>query len=288
MSVSVLYVMANKLSSHHTSIIPLDYILTLICCLSCNIFITGLNQIYDVEIDRLNKPKLPLVTGEIQISEAKKIVTFCLMIALVTSYYLSYFFGGLITVIALIGAFYTIPPVRLKRYHLAAALAISIVRGPLVNLGIYIHFHLLKFGFPIQLNHEITMLTAFITVFSIGIAWFKDIPDVEGDKINQIETLSVKYSKKTALWGGLILVSAVYMLCILNSFFQFSLFGSSANNIETSTIHKFWFGLYHLCAWIFLIFKGYKLNIENQLDVRKFYMTYWILFFLEYIAFAIF
>ena len=266
---------------------PLDYLLTLICCLSCNIFITGLNQIYDIEIDRLNKPNLPLVTGEISVSEAKKLVVFCLMIALFFSFYQSYFFGGLITLIAAIGAIYTIPPIRLKRYHLGAALAISIVRGPMVNLGIYIHFYLLKYGFPIQMNMNIALLTAFITVFSIGIAWFKDIPDVEGDKHNHIQTISVLDSKKTALWGGLLLVSSVYVLCMINSILSISIDSNSITNLGQTTTNKFWFGIYHLIAWIFLLYKGYKLNIDNQLSVKNFYMTYWVLFFLEYLAFAI-
>lgn len=37
-------------------------LLTLITCLALNITIVGLNQITDVEIDRINKPRLPLAS----------------------------------------------------------------------------------------------------------------------------------------------------------------------------------------------------------------------------------
>lgn len=47
---------------------------TLFVCLACNIFITGLNQIVDVELDKINKPQLPLASGELTISQGKWIV----------------------------------------------------------------------------------------------------------------------------------------------------------------------------------------------------------------------
>ena len=38
--------------------------LTLLTCLALNIYIVGLNQITDVEIDHINKPRLPLASLE--------------------------------------------------------------------------------------------------------------------------------------------------------------------------------------------------------------------------------
>ena len=70
---------------------------TLIAALACNVFITGLNQITDIEIDRINKPHLPLASGEISSAEAKKWVALALVTALSVSFYLSNFFGILIT-----------------------------------------------------------------------------------------------------------------------------------------------------------------------------------------------
>ncbi|MEM6754143.1 MAG: homogentisate phytyltransferase, partial [Cyanobacteria bacterium P01_C01_bin.38] len=35
-----------------------------IACLSGNVYIVGLNQLQDVEIDKINKPHLPVASGE--------------------------------------------------------------------------------------------------------------------------------------------------------------------------------------------------------------------------------
>ncbi|MCB0286844.1 MAG: UbiA family prenyltransferase, partial [Calditrichaeota bacterium] len=38
-------------------------LLALASCLGANIYIVGLNQITDIDIDRINKPDLPLASG---------------------------------------------------------------------------------------------------------------------------------------------------------------------------------------------------------------------------------
>ena len=287
-SVVTLYFLANHANSIPTASNWTTLILTLISCVTCNIYITGLNQIYDVDIDRENKPNLPLLTQELSMGEAKKIVIFSLMISLVFSYFQNLFLGGLVTVIAIIGSLYTIPPIRLKRYHFWAATAIALVRGPLINVGIYIHFYASRYGLPINLSSKIALLTIFITTFSVGIAWFKDIPDVEGDKNNNIRTLSVKHGKKIALTSGTTLVSLSYLICIFYSFWPnlFTISFSPDPILDTPTI--LFFGIYHILALIFFLTISIKLNINNSIEVKKFYKMYWILFFLEYIAFLLF
>ena len=116
------------------------FVISLIAAIACNVFITGLNQITDIEIDRINKPNLPLITGEISSAEAKKWVVLALVTAISLSFYLSVFYGSLISFISFLGWAYSAPPIRFKRYHIWAASAIALVRGPLVNIGIALHF----------------------------------------------------------------------------------------------------------------------------------------------------
>jgi homogentisate phytyltransferase/homogentisate geranylgeranyltransferase len=40
-----------------------------------NVYIVGLNQIHDIEIDKVNKPYLPLASGEYSIATAIALVT---------------------------------------------------------------------------------------------------------------------------------------------------------------------------------------------------------------------
>jgi homogentisate solanesyltransferase len=49
----------------------------LIALLCGNAYIVGLNQIYDVEIDRINKPNLPIAANLLTTANAWKIVVIC-------------------------------------------------------------------------------------------------------------------------------------------------------------------------------------------------------------------
>ncbi len=49
-------------------------------------FITGLNQLTDVEIDRINKPYLPLASGAYTLTTGYLIVGLCLVFALISCF----------------------------------------------------------------------------------------------------------------------------------------------------------------------------------------------------------
>jgi homogentisate phytyltransferase/homogentisate geranylgeranyltransferase len=190
------------------------YITTLIAALACNVFIVGINQLADVEMDKINKPYLPLAAGTLSKKNAVLIVSVALVIALVFSFMASLFYFVLIIVILLIGIAYSLPPLYLKQHHLPAALAITLVRGLLVNVGIFLHFqHAINKDY--YLPGYIWCLAFFIMAFSIAIAWFKDLPDTEGDEKFNVRTLAVLYSKKNALLGGMIIVGLAYVAVLI-------------------------------------------------------------------------
>lgn len=122
---------------------------------------------------------------------------------------------------------YSVPPVQLKRHHLPAALAITVVRGVLVNLGMFLHFSYVagQMGWQAILHNtyqilpsEIWVLTGFVVAFSIAIAWFKDMPDTEGDAKFRFKTLAIVYSPVAVLTGGVTVVSIAYIFAIYWSY----------------------------------------------------------------------
>ncbi|CBJ48519.1 tocopherol phytyltransferase [Ectocarpus siliculosus] len=171
-----------------------------------NVYITGLNQITDVEIDKINKPYLPIPAGNLTSRAAKLTVTLCLLAGAVLGLApCSLGSPGLaLTVIlsVLIGTVYSLPPFRLKRFPQVAALCILVVRGSIINGGFYSHAQLAGYG----LSREKTALwaltlpfrdakcalaLAYFTVFAVVIALMKDVPDVEGDRMFNIPSFSV-------------------------------------------------------------------------------------------------
>jgi homogentisate phytyltransferase/homogentisate geranylgeranyltransferase len=249
------------------------YVFTLIAALGCNVFIVGINQLADVEMDKINKPYLPLAAGTLSRKNALAIVYVSLAIALVFAFMASLFYFSLIILIILIGIAYSLPPLYLKQHHLPAALAITLVRGLLVNVGIFMHFQKNING-NYELPGHIWCLAVFIMAFSIAIAWFKDLPDTEGDEKFHVRTLAVLYSKKNALTGGTLLVGAAYILVLLWSFFY----------AEKNP----WFLIVtHGLLFVLFLFNYFSVQLEDKKSVKHFYLRFWIFFFAEYILFAV-
>lgn len=262
------------------------WVITLVAALGCNLFITGLNQITDIDIDRINKPQLPLASGSMTTAEAKKWVLLALAISLSLSYFLSTFYGILISLICFLGWSYSSPPIRFKRYHIWAASAIALVRGPLVNVGIALHFlHALDRGVlfnsstlssylstvtSFRVGVWMLPLTVFITAFSLGIAWFKDLPDTDGDEHHRVGTLAVNHGKSLAFRLGFTTVSMAYIFLIFwGMYFSWGI-PFTAFHIGALCIFSWW---------------SFRLNLDDKSSLKRYYKGYWLLFFLEYFSF---
>jgi homogentisate phytyltransferase / homogentisate geranylgeranyltransferase len=252
---------------------------TLVVGVACNIFIVGLNQIIDIDLDKINKPQLPLAEGSLSLRYANAIIYISLVISLTLAFYTSLVLGWLIIIICLIGIAYSVPPIQLKRHHLPAALSITVVRGVLVNIGMFIHFkyatgQILLSDWLIRpldyLPAPLLVLTGFVIAFSVAIAWFKDLPDTKGDAQFEFKTLAILYSPKFALWVGSGLVFLAYVFAILWAM-------QSGNS----------YLLYcHLIAWILFMVNVFKVDINVPTSVTRFYMIFWVFFFAEYLFFA--
>ncbi len=270
-SITALYIIANNGNNllHQGWL----YVHTLIAALTCNVFIVGINQIADVEMDKINKPFLPLAAGTLSRKNALAIIYTALVIALVFAFIASLFYFVLIISILLIGIAYSLPPLYLKQHHLPAAIAITLVRGLLVNVGIFLHFQKTING-NYYLPGYIWCLAFFIMAFSIAIAWFKDLPDTEGDEKFNVKTLAVLYSKKNALTGGTLMVGAAYILVLLWSFFY-------------AEKNSWYLIITHGILFIFFLLNYFSVKLEDKNSVKKFYLRFWVFFFAEYILFAV-
>jgi homogentisate phytyltransferase / homogentisate geranylgeranyltransferase len=198
LSVLGLALMTQALHEGSQSYPPFLVLLTLVACLCGNVYIVGLNQLEDVEIDRINKPDLPLASGEFTRSMGRSIVLFTGLLALTLSLFLGKFLALTVWTSLLIGTAYSLPPIRLKRFPVWASLCIFTVRGAIVNLGLFLNYSL-ALGAPAkqflgapEIPGIIWALTAFIVVFTFAIAIFKDIPDSEGDRLYQISTFTLR------------------------------------------------------------------------------------------------
>ncbi|KAE9450327.1 hypothetical protein C3L33_17749, partial [Rhododendron williamsianum] len=154
-----------------------------------NIYVVGLNQLFDVDIDKVNKPYLPLASGEFSMELGWAIVsTFLLM-----SFTLGIMFQSPPLLCALIVSFL-----------LGSAYSIEIQSAPLSQMEkkriSRCNMHLDCEG-----NRRSTGLlhshpVAFMCLFSTIIALFKDIPDVDGDRDYGIQSFSVRLGQEKVFW----------------------------------------------------------------------------------------
>ena len=263
-SIVVLFLLQGGSLTDHFTIL----VVTLVSALGCNVCITGLNQIVDVELDKINKPELPIASGELDIKTAKKTVFIAGIIALGAAVFLHWVLLLLIVVILILGIAYSVPPLQLKRHHVPAALAITIVRGVLVNIGMAVHFAgMLQGNFSIQ--PVIHPLTIFITAFSLAIAWYKDLPDRAGDAHFGYRTFPLLYSPKTALYTGAIFVMAAYAWCIFWSY----------REAEFLLMYSL------IVLSIAFLIHLRTVRLTEQASIRRFYQLFWVFFFATYLSF---
>ena len=235
-----------------------------------NLAIVGVNQITDVEIDRVNKPHLPIAAGELTREAAWRIVLVAALLPVVLALTQGLFETAAVVVALAVGAAYSVPPVRLKRWPFAAALCISGVRSAVVNLGMYGHFAL-AFGGALTIAPSVWALTAFVLPFSFAIAVLKDVPDMEGDRRYRIATFTVRLGPRRAARLGIgALVVAYAGMAILGP-----LLVSDADPVVLVAGH--------VAALALLLTWARRADPADPAAFTSFYMRVWALFFLEYV-----
>lgn len=270
LAVCVLYLMAAHTYGQHP---PQLLALVLIASLAVNVYIVGLNQITDVEIDRINKPYLPLAAGTMQASTAGIIVGASGAVALIVASTQGRFLFATIATIFSIGTAYSLPPLRLKRFPFFAAASITVARAVVLNLGVYATYSAAFAGRP-ALPGYILLFVAFFFVFVIVIALMKDIPDIDGDRRNQIATLVIRMGARRTLTLCRILLTISYIGSVLAV-----LLGVGGVRLPVLLAA-------HAMALSAVWIAG-RLDSDDPRAVYRYYMFIWKLFYAELVVFPL-
>ncbi len=250
-----------------------------LACLCGNVYIVGLNQLEDIEIDKINKPHLPLAAGEYTLNQAKIIIGLSGILALIIAAFQSYYLLGMVGISLAIGTAYSLPPIRLKQFHFWAALCIFTVRGVIVNLGLFLHFSWVLSGQTTDVIPTITppvlALTLFILWFTFAIAIFKDIPDLDGDRQHNITTLTIKLGTVTVFNLSRWVLTVCYLGMILACWWL------------QPFLNPVLLGLSHLIILNLLWWRSQKVDLTDKQSIARFYQFIWKLFFLEYLIFPL-
>lgn len=246
---------------------------TLVACWCGNVYIVGLNQLSDVEIDKINKPHLPVAAAEFSRRTAQSIVAITGIGALLLAALTGPWLLGTVGISLAIGTAYSLPPVRLKRFPFWAGFCIYTVRGLVVNLGLFWHFNWTLSDKIIAVPPAVLALTLFILGFTFAIAIFKDIPDIEGDRLYNISTFTLRLGAKVVFYLGLGAITSCYLSLIV-----VGLLGIEGVNPIGLIVS-------HILALGLLWWRSFDVALEDRKAIASFYQFIWKLFFLEYLIF---
>ncbi|XP_051138834.1 homogentisate phytyltransferase 1, chloroplastic-like isoform X2 [Andrographis paniculata] len=246
----------------------------IVAALFMNIYIVGLNQLTDIEIDKVNKPYLPLASGEYSVNIAVMIISSFAIL----SFWLGYVVGSsplcwALSVSFVLGTAYSInlPLLRWKRFAVVAAMCILAVRAVIVQIAFYLHIQMHVFRRPAILTKPVIFATAFMSFFSVVIALFKDIPDIVGDKIYGIKSFTVRLGQEKVFWICICLLEMAYVVAL------------SVGATSSCSWSKWTTVIGHALLGSLLWSRAKFIDFKSKAALTSFYMFIWQLFYAEYL-----
>jgi 4-hydroxybenzoate polyprenyltransferase len=157
----------------------------------------ALNQIYDLEIDRVNKPKRPLPSGRLSIQDAWVFTVVAYVVALALAWFVQpagrHECFWIVVIATMITILYSVPPFRTKRLGIWANVTIAIPRGVLLKVAGWSAVKTI-------VGVEPWYIGSIFGLFLLGASTTKDFADMEGDARGGCRTLPIMYGVRRAAW----------------------------------------------------------------------------------------
>ena len=153
----------------------------------------GINQIADIECDRINRPDRPLPSGAMTHRQALALVVGLASGAIALAALVNVYYFACVVLTLPVTTLYSVPPLRLKRVPFVANASIATPRGLLLVVAGWA----VGGGFELRAAWVLG-LVAWLYVF--GAATTKDFADTEGDRATGCKTLPVIWGSRRAAW----------------------------------------------------------------------------------------
>jgi 4-hydroxybenzoate polyprenyltransferase len=157
----------------------------------------ALNQIYDLDIDRVNKPKRPLPSGRMGMRDAWIFTLASYAVALILAWFVApegrHECFWIVLIATIITVLYSVPPARTKRLGIWANLTIAVPRGVLLKVAGWSSVKTIVGAEPWYIG-------AIFGLFLLGASTTKDFADMEGDARGGCRTLPIIYGVRRAAW----------------------------------------------------------------------------------------
>ncbi len=195
-------IFSGALIGHEVSHAPLrvlNVMLAVVAAAVLNAGSNGLNQIYDLTNDRINKPHRPLPSGKLTIAQAWifVVLAYIAVLSMVAAVNRQTFVIYAIAAFATVA--YSVPPLRLKKHPLGSNLTIALVRGELLTVAGWAAVS------SVMASIEPWYIGFISFLFLLGATTTKDFADIAGDRTAGCVTLPVRFG---ANWSARIISPA--------------------------------------------------------------------------------
>lgn len=158
----------------------------------------AVNDAYDVEIDRVNKPERPIPSGRVSRAEAFGFAFTLIAVGMLVAVPIGW---AAVAVAASASALLILYSARLKRTVLWGNLTVSVVSALAFVYG----------GLAVRRVKEALIPAGFAFLFHLGREVVKDVEDVRGDRVGSARTLPVVHGVRAAQT----VVTAVFSVLIV-------------------------------------------------------------------------
>ncbi|XP_024018144.1 homogentisate solanesyltransferase, chloroplastic-like isoform X2 [Morus notabilis] len=247
----------------------------LIAIILANSYIAGINQIFDADIDRMNKPYLAIPTGDLSLKQAWFLTIFSVIGGQLILWLMN---ANLITTCSfcltlLLATMYSAPPFRFKGSSIATLISISLM-STIHHAGV-LYAATTSLGLPFQWSPPNVFIVTFVALFYFVACLTKDITDIEGDMRYNIRTFAA-------------IIGPKYITILGTGILMLAYSGAIAVGIYMPQAFKRYLMLSaHSIMALWLLFQAKKLNKANYVKEAsaKFYQFLWNLLNLEFLLF---
>ncbi|KAK7392589.1 hypothetical protein VNO78_21032 [Psophocarpus tetragonolobus] len=243
-----------------------------------DLYINGVNQVFDFEIDKINKPYLPLPSGKLSFTNA----VFIVVSSAILSFLLSSIIGSQPLIWSIVLCFLpwtgysiNVPLLRWKRYPLLTAIFMVSCWAFIFPITFFLHMQTFVFKRSYIFPRSLMVSIVFLSLYSMGIALAKDIPDIEGDKKFGIHSFSARVGSKQVFW-----------VCV--SLFEMAFGVAFVAGVLSPTCLwiKIITSLGHVCLASILMYQTKYVDVTSPASTRSFYILIWKLLYAAYFLLA--
>ncbi len=173
-----------------------------------------INDYFDYEIDRINRPKRTIPSGRVKRSSVLNYFLLLILVSLILAYFVSIYFFYIAVINSIVSFVYSW---KLKETPIIGNIAVSwlaastFLAGALIALG--------------SLNISVLVLASLAFLATLSREIFKDIEDAKGDSTAKIKTLPLVIGEtKAAIVASIVLIVGILSLVMPVYYKLFSVF----------------------------------------------------------------